>query len=235
MAKASSSRGDPEYKALEDTRPAGVREASPLERDVPLSQSLIWRRQREFYAQRGLKAWSEDRVPEYITNNPFITEIYARIVAEFLDECLAASGMQTPSVQHPLRILELGAGSGKFSYLFLRHLREVLRGKNIPLSTVRYGMTDCSESIVAAWRGNSYLAEFVVDGLLDFAVYQAGEASEAGKAGEANERPAAGGKSNPDPFPSGAGPLVVIANYVFDSLPQDAFVVASKEGQSRIL
>src|SRR5262245_51028071 len=86
-----------------------IPESMLLERDVPLSQSLIWRRQREFYMRRGVKAWSEDRVPEYITNNPFITEIYARIVAEFLCECRNAGHSETQ-----LRILELGAGSGKF-------------------------------------------------------------------------------------------------------------------------
>src|SRR5262245_5981274 len=84
-----SGRGSESNETLAEGRPPAA-EGAPLERDVPLSQSLIWRRQREFYAQRGLKAWSEDRVPEYITNNPFIAEIYARIVAEFLNECMAA-------------------------------------------------------------------------------------------------------------------------------------------------
>ena len=57
-----------------------------LEENVPLSCSLIWRRQREFYTQRGAKAWTDDRVPSFITNNPFIAEIYARIVAGFVAE-----------------------------------------------------------------------------------------------------------------------------------------------------
>src|SRR5438128_10949898 len=111
------SPGDPQSSPLTGARTSD-QEPVPLERDVPLSQSLIWRRQREFYIQRGLKAWSEDRVPEYITNNSFIAEIYARIVAEFLGECMSAEckDSQPLSAQHPLRILELGAGSGKSSY-----------------------------------------------------------------------------------------------------------------------
>ena len=40
---------------------------APLENGVSLSQSLIWRLQREFYVQRGLKAWAEDLVPNFIT------------------------------------------------------------------------------------------------------------------------------------------------------------------------
>jgi hypothetical protein len=175
----------------------------PLERDVPLSQSLIWRSQREFYIRRGLKAWTDDMVPQYITNNPLIAEIYARIVFSFLCDC----GKLSP--QNPLRILELGAGPGKFSYLFLRHLVPLLHSKDIPVETVRYCMTDCSESVVQAWRTNSYLAEFVASGMLEFELLQAGE--------EIKSQFVSGKPSN--------GPLVLIANYVFDSLPQDAFVI----------
>src|SRR5438445_10777574 len=117
-----------------------------LERDMPLSQSLIWRLQREFYVQRGLKAWAEDLVPNFITSNPFIAEIYASIVAGFLGDCMELSRLESRplSPEKPLRILELGAGAGKFSYLFLRRLAAVLRARDIPLRTVRYCMTDCS-------------------------------------------------------------------------------------------
>ncbi len=181
----------------------------PLERDVPLSQSLIWRLQRQFYVERGIKAWTEDMVPQYITNNPFITEIYARIVFSFLHDC----GQLSP--QNPLRILELGAGPGKFSYLFLCQLTALLRAGNIALDTVRYCMTDCSESLIETWRTNSYLAEFVACGMLEFELFQAGEEIKSQYVS---------GKAKP-----AKGPLVLIANYVFDSLPQDAFVI--KEGQ----
>src|SRR5260370_36407773 len=111
-----------------------------LERDVPLSQSLIWKRQREFYVQRGLRAWTEDLVPNFLTNNPFIAEIYARIVFDFLNDCSdpGPGKSRSPSPQAPLRILELGAGPGKFSYLFLRHLTTLLRAKNIVPGTIRY-------------------------------------------------------------------------------------------------
>src|SRR6478609_8029147 len=104
--------------------PAMNPEPDVLEIDVPLSQSLIWRLQRDFYAQRGLKAWNEDLVPSYITNNPFIAEIYAGIVAAFLQDCMSAAQL---SPENPLRILELGAGTGKFSYLFLRKLTALLQ------------------------------------------------------------------------------------------------------------
>ncbi len=187
-----------------------------LESDVPLSQSLIWRRQREFYVQRGLRAWSDDKVPSFITSNPFIAEIYARLVTAFLSDC-APDGRLSP--ENPLRILELGAGTGKFAYLFLRHLSDLVRAQGLDPAGVRYTMTDCSESHLEAWRGNPQLAEFSQSGILEFAVFEAGEAIKPTLVGGRNASGAAQRQS----------PLVVIANYVFDSLPQDAFVI--QDGQ----
>src|SRR3954452_1618621 len=99
-------------------------ETEVLETAVPLSRSVIWRLQRDYYAQRGLAAWTEDMVPSYITNNPLIAEIHAGIVAAYMEDCLRQG--PAPSQENPLRILELGAGTGKFCYLFLRKLTGLL-------------------------------------------------------------------------------------------------------------
>lgn len=189
--------------------PAENQEPTLLETDVPLSQSLIWRLQRDFYAQRGLKAWNEDLVPSYITNNPFIAEIYAGIVAGFFEDCMSSARRSPLSQENPLRILELGAGTGKFSYLFLRKLTALLRENNIPLHPLRYCMTDTSESLLTEWRENAYLKEFASAGILEFEIFQAGQKYRQ----------------------EARGPLIIIANYVFDSLPQDAFAIANGEIQ----
>lgn len=196
-----------------------------LEQDVHVSDSLIWRLQRDFYTKRALKAWSEDQVPSYITNNPFIAEIYAAVIAAFVQDC-CAPGSAPLSPEKPLRILELGAGTGKFAYLVLRQLTALLRANNIPINVLRYTMTECSETLVAEWRLNPYLAEFAAGGLLDFEVLLAGE----------ENSPLAGtaGQSKPELHLSG-GPLVVIANYVFDSLPHDAFSVDHGQLEEMVL
>jgi tetratricopeptide (TPR) repeat protein len=190
---------------------------APLEADVPLSQSIIWRLQREFYNQRGLKIWTEDLLPQYITNNPFIAEIYARIVFGFISDCnrRGADGSAAISPRNPLRIVELGAGPGKFSYLFLRNLTALLRAQGMSPESVRYYMTDASQSLIEAWRANSYLAEFAGGGILGFEKLQAGEEADFSFL---NKREPAEANALP-------GPVVLIANYVFDSLPQDAFVI----------
>jgi tetratricopeptide (TPR) repeat protein len=181
-----------------------------LETGVPLSLSVIWRLQENFYAQRGLKAWTEDLVPSYITNNPLIAGMYAQIVAGYLEDCMAHPPKNSPpiSAENPLRILELGAGTGKFSCLFLRKISALLLEKKIAPKTVRYCLADCSENLIAEWRANRYLADFAAAGILEFKLVRA----EPGNT-EGNQ-------------PQVGAPLVVIANYVFDSLPQDAFIIA---------
>jgi tetratricopeptide (TPR) repeat protein len=192
--------------------PSTQAESQVLETDVPLSRSVIWRMQEAFYAQRGFKAWTEDLVPSYITNNPFIAEIYAQIVASYLDDCMKQAQKDLPplSSENPLRILELGAGTGKFSCLFLRKITGLLQAKRIAPQIIRYCLADCSESLIAEWRANRYLAEFVDAGMLEFKLVRAEESVEAER--RLPQQP--------------SGPLVVIANYVFDSLPQDAFIIS---------
>ncbi|HTM43171.1 MAG TPA: SAM-dependent methyltransferase [Terriglobales bacterium] len=193
-----------------------------VEKDIPLSCSVIWRLQRDFYVQRGLKVWTEDLVPSYITNNPFIAEIYAEIVAGFISDCMDLSQKEARplSPENPLRILELGAGTGKFSYLFLRKLTTLLQARKIPPQIVRYSMADCSESLLAEWRANRYLAEFVKAGILEFQLHRAEEDTSSA---------AATSSTVANPASQATGPLVVIANYVFDSLPQDAFIITGGE------
>jgi hypothetical protein len=179
-----------------------------LESNLPLSQSLIWRRQREFYVSRGMGAWTVDKVPQFITNNPFIAEMYARIVFQFLTDAIRQDGHGAApiSAENPLRILELGAGTGKFAFLFLRHLATLMEKQGIGLKTVRYIMSDCSEGMIESWRSNRHLAEFANLDVLHFRLLEAGRPTRL----ETGERP---------------GPVVLIANYVFDSLPQDAFAI----------
>src|SRR2546423_9306788 len=146
VPSSSGKNPEPEKDIAKTGSVAGFEERrAVLEKDVSLSRSLIWRLQREFYVQRGLSAWTENRVPEYITNNPFIAEIYARIVFSFLSEFLEIKQKESQplSKKHPFRILELGAGHGKFCFLILRQLSALLRDRGVPIDTVRYCMTDC--------------------------------------------------------------------------------------------
>src|SRR5436309_14545098 len=86
-----------------------------LEEPRPLSQSLLWKIQRNFFKQQGAAAWGEHIVPFYITTNPFIANAYAQVVLGFLRDCHAATSVGTTDSfgtldpGQPIYIVELGS------------------------------------------------------------------------------------------------------------------------------
>jgi len=87
----------------------------PLELPCRLSRSVLWRLQRRFFERRGPAAWSEGVVPHHATTNPYLARAYSRIVLGFLRDWRA--GLD-PS--QPVYLVELGAGSGRLAFHFLR-------------------------------------------------------------------------------------------------------------------
>jgi tetratricopeptide (TPR) repeat protein len=194
---------------------------APLEQKKRLSRSLLWKLQRNYFEQQGIKAWSTGEVPHHITSSPFIADAYARVVFGYLRDChSAASGDASSSTpldySQPVHIVELGSGPGRFAYIFLKKLLGLLRGSVMKDVSVRYVMTDFAESNLEYWRAHEWLRPFVEEGSLDFARFDAGRGEELRlfNSGEtlSNE--------------TLRNPLVVVSNYLFDSLPQDAFAVA---------
>jgi hypothetical protein len=187
---------------------AATTKSAPLEQGVRLSRSMIWSWQRSFYERRGVEAWRSEGVPFHITSNPFIARAYARVVHGWLRNWLPNNAPFDPA--EPVTIVELGAGHGRFGYLFLKKLLQ-----EIPDVRIRYVMTDLAESNVELWRDNPRLRPFLDSGLLDLACFDAARDTEL--------RLAVSGRVL---VPGASGnPMVLIANYVFDSLPQDAFHV----------
>jgi hypothetical protein len=201
----------------EEGRPRGT---VLLETGQRFSSSLVWRLQRRFFEQQGLRAWSEGAVPHYITSNPWIADAYARVVLGWLRDCTAPAaggrGSFPPlDLRHPVHILELGCGSGRFGYLFLRRLLDLLERSSLAAVTIRYVLTDFTASTLDALRAHPALQGFVAAGLLDFARYDAGRDREVRllQSGDVLCEKTL------------RNPLAVIANYVFDGLPQDVFTV----------
>lgn len=186
------------------TRPA----AQVLESGQRLSRCLLWRLQRRFFAQQGPAAFSQGIVPHYITCNPFIAQAYARVVLGYLRDL-------QPSLcpDQPVHLVELGGGSGRFGYLFLKSLLRLLAHSPLRDLPIRYVLTDFTKRNVDFYAGHPGLRPFVEAGQLDFALFDA-------------EQPAAltlhrsGQVLGPATL---LNPLVVLANYVFDGIPQDAF------------
>jgi hypothetical protein len=181
-----------------------------VEEAQPLSRSLLWRLQRNFYDRAGVQAWTEGIVPHYITSNPWIADAYARVVLGWLRDHAAAGAIDP---RQPVHLVELGCGPGRFGYLFCQRLLDLLGRSSLSHLRVRYVLTDFTESNLDVLRDHPSLRPLAAAGVLDLARYDAGS-DLALRLQHSGEVLAPGTLANP---------LAVIANYVFDALPQDCF------------
>jgi hypothetical protein len=184
---------------------------SPKKQLYRFSEAPIWNLQREYYEQEGLRAWNNDQVPQYITCNPMIAAAYAEMIFGFLQD-RANKGASS----EPIFIVELGAGAGRFAFHVLHELSRLIDYAGITLPSFRYIMTDLAMNNVLAWRKHPALQTFIARGILDFARYDAVHdtalhltvSDTTIKKGDLKQ------------------PLVIVANYIFDSLPQELLYVS---------
>jgi tetratricopeptide (TPR) repeat protein len=187
-----------------------------LEQPGPLSGSLLWRIQRNYYARAGVAAWSQDAVPMWVTSNPFIAGAYARLIGAFWRDWARSGGLNP---RHPLYIVELAAGSGRLAYLLIRSLLAGAEEADGPgaagLPSFKYVMTEYNAAMLGFWAEHPALRPLVEAGWLDFARFDAD--SPADLYLEHSQVTLSPG--------SLANPLVLVANYFFDSIAQDVFYV----------
>lgn len=174
------------------------------------SEAPIWEIQRQYYKEQGTKAWKNNQVPQYITSNPMIAATYAEVLFGFLQD---RAKMEHPS--EPVIIVELGAGAGRFAYHLLDELCRLRDYAGITLPPFRYVMTDLALNNILAWQEHPALQSFITEGLLDFAQYDAVHDTElnlvvSGITIREKEL---------------TQPVVVIANYFFDSIPQELLYI----------
>jgi SAM-dependent MidA family methyltransferase len=98
-----------------------------LEQRQSFSQSLLWEIQRHYFAARGADAWRSGEVPHYVTSNPVIADAYAEIVFAFRRDRQALF----PG-DEPLYLCELGSGSGRFAFHFLKRLLRLCTRHGVP-------------------------------------------------------------------------------------------------------
>lgn len=188
-----------------------------LEGERPFAQSMLWRLGRNFYAQKGPAAWTSGVVPFYITSNPFIAHCYAQLVLAFLADCLNARNGAVPLERgQPVYILELAAGHGRFSYYFMQELQELKAASALRDLEIRYVMVDFANSNLTAWEQQPLFEPFRAAGLLDFALFDIEDPGEL-------TLHSSGITLRPSEL---GNPLIVFANYIFDTIAQDLFRVA---------
>jgi hypothetical protein len=178
-----------------------------------LSASSLWQLQRRYFEQQGVSCWSTGTVPHYITSNAYTAGAYARVLLGWMRDCVR-TGDPLQSGE-PMYIVELGSGSGRFAYQFLKRFVKLRQEAALGHVPFKYVMTDFVDSTIAFWRSHPRLQRYAEDGLLDFARFDAAQDQDLRLLHSGNVLKRGTVKN----------PVAVIANYFFDGLPQDAFAI----------
>lgn len=181
-----------------------------LQKPTPFSQSRIWQFQRDYFNAAGIDAWRTGEVPHYLTSNPVVGKTYAELVLAFLRD-LSLRGQQT----EPVYLLELGAGHGRLCYHFFKHFEKYYEQSAIPLPPFCYVLSDFTESNLRFWEEHARLQPYFSHGWLDFALFDVENSQELSLKYRGTTIQAG----------SLAQPIVVIANYFFDTIPQELFLI----------
>jgi tetratricopeptide (TPR) repeat protein len=187
-----------------------------LESEKPLSKSMVWKLQADFYANQGPEAWSRGIVPQYITTNPYIANVYAKTVFGYCRDIASCADFDRNTT---LYIMELAAGVGRFTYTFLKRFLQLIERSTLKDLKIKYIITDLAERNVEYWQSHSFLKPYFENGVLDCATFDMAE-DETLQLRYSGEVLRAGNLTNP---------LILFANYTFDSLPQDTFFVDKGE------
>ncbi len=179
-----------------------------IEAKIPLSQSCLWQAQRHYFEEEGIHAWKQ--VPFFVTSNPFIADRYARLIVAYLQDIAY-------DASEPVYIVELGTGTGQFSYYCHRALKKYLQHPRFAELKICYVMTDFTVSNLSFWEDQAVFAPSFADGSLDYALLDV-EAPEPLHLIHQNRI-----------LDHLKNPAIVIGNYVFDSVRHDLY--SCQDGQ----
>nr|MBA2727711.1 hypothetical protein [Parachlamydiaceae bacterium] len=193
-----------------------------LAKDELFSKSLLWKLQKEAYDQYGMQAWTEKGVPFYLTSNPHTAREYVNMAISYLQDCMREGSRTCIDTSAPIYIFDLGAGSGRFAFLFLKQFIAALDQLAMHNLKICYVITDFVQSNLDFCAAHPQMQPYIQKGILDFALYDHSQTE------------------NPieliihkitlkSPLKN---PAILIANYFFDTIPQDLFKVVDGTLQS---
>ncbi|OQR87564.1 hypothetical protein ACHHYP_08517 [Achlya hypogyna] len=185
-------------------------ERCQIEPFTPFSTCHLWRLMSSFYERQGVESWALGIVPHFITSNTFIAKRYVQVLLAYLTDAAAQL-----DASEPLYIVELGTGSGKFSFYFCQWLHALEPVLKFPLRQIRYIMTDFTDANLKFWKTHPALQPFVAEGLVDFAIFDATTDTSLNLL-----------HANTTISPQSlANPVCIVANYLFDTLHHELFRV----------
>jgi SAM-dependent MidA family methyltransferase len=174
------------------------------------SKSSIWQLQRQYFSEVNINAWAKGDVPHYVTSNPRMAKTYAEIIFGFLSDVV----QMNTDCKEPVYIVELGTGSGRFSYHLLTALHRLNRSS---AAAFKYVMTDFVAETLNFWQEHPRLQPFFDQKILDVALF---DVEKDDKIFLEKEK---------KPLEHCQQPIIVIANYFFDSIPQELFHIKDKK------
>lgn len=188
---------------------AGKEKRYTIEKEAPFAKSKIWDIQREYYADSGVSAWNTKGhlVPHYVSNNPSVANAYAEIALGFFRD----RHLHQPDNQDTIYLLEVGGGSGRFAFHFIKQFSELHQQTGGDLPPFCYVVSDLSPHNVTYWKEHPRFKPYVEKGQIDFAQFDA--------TSNAPIQLEISGKSLS--VGSLSQPLILIANYFFDSIEHE--------------
>jgi hypothetical protein len=184
-----------------------------LDADKRLSQSLIWDIQRTYFLKSGMSAWQDDIVPHAISCDPYMARAYGEVILGYLRDCLADQVLEP---DEPIYIVELGAGSGRLTYHLLHQLMARLPHTPFAELNVQFVLTDFVPATLDFYQTRPQLQKWVNKGILHYAHFDVTDMKA--------------------PIPTEVNnPVILLANYFFDSIPQDSFVLADGQLNHNLL
>ncbi|OKS86505.1 SAM-dependent methyltransferase [Mucilaginibacter polytrichastri] len=176
----------------------------------PFSTSKLWQLQRAYFKNAGIDAWRSGQVPHYITSNPVMGKTYAEVVFAFLKDL-----DQRSNHSEQVYLLELGAGHGRLCYHFLKHFEKLVYMSPLKWISLCYVLSDLAQSNLEFWKTHPRLQPYLYKNWVDFAIVDATQVTEIAL------------QYSGDIITPGslAQPIIVTANYFFDSIPQELFYI----------
>ena len=190
---------------------AGTEGWTLLEENQRFSKSVLWTIQKAYYDRQGPAAWHSGETPHYATCNTYIAQCYADVTMAYLRELDRRGELDA---QEPVYIVELAAGVGAFAYYFLHKLGELKRESSLRDLDVRYVMTDFTQTNLKVWSRHPHLQQFVEQGALGFGTFDVDVHDRIELLNGATLTPG-----------SCKNPILVFANYAFDTFRMDLFRV----------
>ena len=185
-----------------------------IESKTLFSESLIWKLNTDFYQEQGIGAWSKAVVPHHMTSNSSVGRTYAELIFAFLKD-LAIKGVNQDEVVY---ILELGAGHGRLCFHIIKHLQNLISSLGIQIPKFCYVLSDIVEGNLSFFSSHDQLQGYFQEGILDIAYFDAINSSDL-YLRKSKRKIRSKDLSQP---------LIAVANYFFDSIPNELFYIHNK-------